>query len=316
MNLEDEFARHRGELIAHCYRMLASRHDAEDAVQETYLRAWRGFAEFEQRSSIKTWLYRIATRVCLNALKHSSRRMVPSALGAPGTDPDDLESPAAEVTWLEPFPDLLSNADPALVVETRQSLRLAMIAALQHLPPRRRAVLILRDVVSWRASEVANLLGTTTAAVNSSLQRARAELARLAPEEDQFAEPDEPARRALLDRYAQAFEQADMAALESLLTQDTRWEMPPIPTWFDGRASVLRLLAAKLRPGPGQRILVETSANGRPAFAMYVHGRDDAFHAHAIQVPTVTKAGISAVLAFHRADLFPSFGLPIVRGAA
>ncbi|WP_331767540.1 sigma-70 family RNA polymerase sigma factor [Embleya sp. NBC_00896] len=313
MNLEDEFAQYRGDLVAHCYRMLGSLHDAEDAVQETYLRAWRGFAGFEQRSSVKTWLYRIATRICLNALRHSSRRMVPSALGAPGTDPDDLEAPALEAPWLEPFPDLLLSADPAQVVGTRQSLRLAMVAALQHLPPRQRAVLILRDVLAWQASEAANLLETTTAAVNSSLQRARAELVRLAPAEEQFSEPDEPERRALLDQYANAFEKTDLVALKGLLTQDTRWEMPPIPTWFDGREDVMRLLTAKLRPGEGQRIMVETSANGQPAFAVYIRGRDGAFHAHALQVPTLTKAGVSAVLAFHRADLFPLFGLPIDR---
>ncbi|MFJ2828600.1 sigma-70 family RNA polymerase sigma factor [Streptomyces sp. NPDC087263] len=315
MNLEDEFAQYRGDLVAYCYRMLASLHDAEDAVQETYLRAWRGFAEFEQRSSVKTWLYRIATRVCLNALKHSSRRMVPSAVGAPGTDPDDLAAQAPEATWLEPFPDLMLNADPALVVGTRQSLRLAMVAALQHLPPRQRAVLILRDVVAWQASEVADLLETTTAAVNSSLQRARTEIAKLAPAEDQFSEPDEPVRRALLDQYAKAFESADMVALKSLLAQDTRWEMPPVPTWFDGREDVLRLLTAKLRPGEGQRIMVETSANGQPAFAVYIRGREGTFHAHQLQVPTLTRSGISAVLAFHRADLFPLFGLPIDRAA-
>ena len=313
MNLEDEFAQYRGELVAHCYRMLGSLHDAEDAVQETYLRAWRGFAEFEQRSSVRTWLYRIATRVCLNALQHSSRRMVPSALGAPGTDPDDLEAQALEATWLEPFPDLLLSTDPALVVGTRQSLRLAMVAALQHLPPRQRAVLILRDVLAWQASEIADLLETTTAAVNSSLQRARAELVKLAPAEDEFSEPDEPVRRALLDQYAKAFEKADLVALEGLLTQDTRWEMPPIPTWFDGREDVLRLLTAKLLPGEGRRLMVETSANGQPAFAWYIRGRDGAFHAHTLQVLTLTKAGVSSVLAFHRADLFPLFGLPIDR---
>jgi RNA polymerase sigma-70 factor (ECF subfamily) len=222
MNLEDEFAQYRGELVAHCYRMLGSLHDAEDSVQETYLRAWKGFGAFQGRSSIKTWLYRIATNVCLNALQHSSRRVVPSALGAPGNDPDDLEAQALEISWLEPFPD------PALVVGDRQSLRLAMVAALQHLPPRQRAVLILRDVLVWQASEVADLLETTTAAVNSSLQRARAELAKLAPAEDQLSEPDEPVRRALLDQYSMAFERADFVALEGLLTEDTRWEMPPI----------------------------------------------------------------------------------------
>jgi RNA polymerase sigma-70 factor, ECF subfamily len=313
MNLEEEFAQYRGELVAHCYRMLGSLHDAEDSVQETYLRAWRGFADFEGRSSVKTWLYRIATRVCLNALQHSSRRMVPSALGAPGTDPDDLVRQALEVSWLEPFPDLLLNADPAAVVGTRQSLRLAMVAALQHLPPRQRAVLVLRDVLVWPAVEVAEFLETSTAAVNSSLQRARAELARLAPAEEEFSEPDEPVRRALLDQYATAFEQADLAALEGLLTQDTRWEMPPIPTWFSGRADVLRLLAAKVIAGEGRRILVETSANGQPAFAWYVRGRDGVFHGHSLQVLTVTKAGVSAVMAFHQPALFLSFGLPVSR---
>ena len=316
--LEEEFGRrtaqYRGELLAHCYRMLGSLHDAEDSVQETYLRAWRGFEAFEERSSIKTWLYRIATRVCLNALQHSSRRLVPSALGAPGNDIDAIEAEALEVSWLEPFPDLMLGSDPAAVVGARQSLRLAMVAALQHLPPRQRAVLILREVLAWQAAEVAELLDTTTAAVNSSLQRARAELARLAPAEDQLSEPDEPVRRALLDQYAVAFEQADLVALEGLLTQDTRWEMPPIPTWFDGRVDVLRLLTAKVPAGEGKRIMVETSANGQPAFAMYIRGRDGGYHAHSMQVLTLTKAGVSAVLSFHLPALFPLFGLPITRG--
>ncbi|WP_433345359.1 sigma-70 family RNA polymerase sigma factor [Microtetraspora malaysiensis] len=315
MNLEDEFAQYRGELLAHCYRMLGSLHDAEDVLQETYLRAWKGFAEFEQRSSVRTWLYRIATRLCLNALQHSSRRLVPSALGAPGSDPDDLDAPALETSWLEPFPDHLLSPDPALVVGIRQSLRLAMVAALQHLPPRQRAVLILRDVLAWQASEVAALLDTTTAAVNSSLQRARAELAKLAPAEEEFSEPDEPRRRALLDQYGKAFERADLVTLEDLLTQDIRWEMPPIPTWFHGRENVLRLIAAKMAPGEGMRTMVETSANGQPAFALYSRGRDGGFHARYVQVLTLTRAGVSSVLAFHRADLFPSFGLPIDRPA-
>ncbi|WP_426512484.1 sigma-70 family RNA polymerase sigma factor [Dactylosporangium sp. McL0621] len=309
MNIEDEFGRRRGELLAHCYHMLGSLHDAEDAVQETYLRAWRGFARFERRSSVKTWLYRIATRVCLNALAHSSRRMVPSALGAPGTDPDDLEPRIPEASWLEPFPDLV-GPDPALVVGARQSLRLAMVAALQHLPPRQRAVLILRDVLVWPAADVAGLLETSPAAVNSSLQRARAELARLAPHEEEIGEPAEPTRRALLDRYADAFERADLAALEGLLTADVRWEMPPVPTWFAGRADVLRLLRAKLRPEPGARVLVPTGANGQPAFAWYVRDPDGVHRAHTIQVLTLSGARVRAVLAFHRADLFDAFGLP------
>ncbi len=315
MNLEDEFAQYRRGLVAYCYRMLGSLHDAEDVVQDTYLRAWKGFETFERRSTVKTWLYRIATRLCLNALRHSSRRLVPSALGAPGTEPDELEAPGLETNWLEPFPDHLLSTDPALVVGMRQSLRLAMVAALQHLPPRQRTVLILRDVLVWQASEVAALLDTTTAAVNSALQRARAELARLAPAEDQFGEPDEPGRRALLDRYARAFEQADLVALETLLTQDVQWEMPPIPTWFSGRQDVLRLIGRKLVPGQAMRIMVETRANGQPAFALYSRGPDGGFHARYLQVLTLTEAGISAVLAFHRADLFPSFGLPLDRPA-
>jgi RNA polymerase sigma-70 factor (ECF subfamily) len=161
--------------------------------------------------------------------------------------------------------------------------------------------------------EVAELLETTPAAVNSSLQRAHAELARLAPAEEEFSEPDEPVRRALLDQYAKAFENADLAALEGLLTQDTRWEMPPIPTWFSGRADVLRLLTAKVPVGDGRRILVETSANGQPAFAWYVRGQDGLYHGHSLQVLTVTKAGVSAVLSFHLPALFSSFGLPVSR---
>ncbi|TCC45069.1 sigma-70 family RNA polymerase sigma factor [Kribbella capetownensis] len=313
MNLEEEFAQHRAELVAHCYRMLGSLHDAEDAVQETYLRAWRGHADFEGRSTVRTWLYRIATNVCLNLLQHSSRRVVPSALGAPGNDPEELHPYALEVTWLEPFPDLLLGADPATVVGDRESLRLAMVAAMQHLPPRQRAVLILREVLTWPAAEVATLLDTTTAAVNSSLQRARAELARLRPIEEDLSVPDEPLRRALLDQFATAMENKDLVALEALFTADARWEMPPIPTWFSGRNDVLRLLDSKLRPGPDRRILVETSANGQPAFALYIRGHDGRYHAHSIKVLTLTKAGIAAVLAFHQPALFPAFGLSIIR---
>jgi RNA polymerase sigma-70 factor (ECF subfamily) len=312
MNLEDEFARRRGELLTHCYRMLGSLHDAEDAVQETYLRAWNGFEQFEGRSSVKNWLYRIATRICLNALRHSSRRLVPSALGAPGTDPAALAPRDTDIRWLEPLPDRAVADDPALVVGARQSLRLALVAALQHLPPRQRAVLILRDVLAWPASDVATLFDTTTAAVNSSLQRARTELDRLTPAEDQISEPAEPDRRALLDRYVSAFERADLATLETLLTKDVTWEMPPIPTWFSGRDDVMRLLRTKLLPEQGARMMVETSANTQPAFAWYVR-RGATFHAHTLQVLTLAGSGVRAVHAFHRPDLFATFGLPIER---
>jgi RNA polymerase sigma-70 factor (ECF subfamily) len=312
MNLDEEFAVQRGALVAHCYRMLGSLHDAEDAVQETYLRAWRGQGDFEGRASVKTWLYRIATNVCLNLLQHSSRRVVPSALGAPGNDPTEKFGQALEVPWLEPFPDQLLGADPATIVGDRQSLRLAMVAAMQHLPPRQRAVLILREVLTWPAADVATLLDTTTTAVNSSLQRARAELARLRPREDELSEPDEPVRRAMLDEFSKAIETKDLAVLEGLFTADARWEMPPIPTWFAGRRDVLRLLDAKLRPGPDRRVIRETSANGQPAFAQYIADETGAFHAHSIKVLTLTPAGISAVLAFHQPELFPAFGLPLI----
>jgi RNA polymerase sigma-70 factor (ECF subfamily) len=313
MNLEDEFALHRGGLVAHCYRMLGSLHDAEDAVQETYLRAWRGHEQFEHRSTIRTWLYRIATNVCLNLLQHSSRRVVPSALGAPGNDPEDLHPGALEVPWLEPFPDHLLGADPATVVGDRQSLRLAMVAAMQHLPPRQRAVLILREVLAWPAADVAALLETTTAAVNSSLQRARAELARLHPTEEDISEPDEPKQRAILDQFTVAIETKDLVTLEGLFTADARWEMPPIPTWFSGRRDVLRLLDSKFLEGPNRRVLVETSANGQPAFALYIRGDDKLYHAHSLKVLTLTNAGITAVMGFHQPALFPAFGLPLIQ---
>ena len=204
----EEFARladpFRGELLAHCYRMLGSVQDAEDAVQEAYLRAWRSFAGFEGRSSLRRWLYRIATNACLRALEQGHRRPLPSGLGGPGDDPEaPLATSPSEVPWLQPMPGALLEgglADPATIVGLRGSVRLALVAALQYLPPRQRAVLILRDVLGWRAAEVADLLGTTTAAVNSALQRARAQLARVAPAEDELAETAEPLRRALRER--------------------------------------------------------------------------------------------------------------------
>jgi len=314
VTLDEALIQHRGLLLAHCYRMLGSLHDAEDAVQETAVLAWKSFPGFQERSSLKTWLYSIATRVCLNQLRHKSRRVVPSALGHPGTDPRNLDARAPELAWLEPLPTSTLDLDPADIVETSQSVRLAMVAALQHLTPKQRAVLILCDVLSWPARDVAELLTTTPAAVNSALQRARLELATLALDEDHLTEPTDPSQRALLGQYAKAFEDTDLAALEKLLTEDVRWEMPPVPTWFDGRNNVMELLRHKLRPGTGNRLVVETSANGQPAFAKYVRDEANEFRAHSLEVLTVTPAGIRAVIAFHRPDLFPKFGLPPVRG--
>src|SRR5215467_7788726 len=225
MAASEEFARltdpYRPELLAHCYRMLGSVHDAEDQVQETMIRAWRSYGDFEGRASLRTWLYRIATNACLRALENSSRRPLPSGLGAPGEHPEAPLAPARpEVPWLQPIPDTRVStgpADPAEIVASRQSMRLALIAALQYLPARQRAVLILRDVLGWRAAEVADLLGTTTPAANSVLQRARTQLRQAAPAKDEMREPDEAGKRALLGRYAAAFENADVAALMALL---------------------------------------------------------------------------------------------------
>lgn len=314
---DEEFVRRsepfRRELLAYCYRMLGSIHDAEDVLQEIYLQAWRGYARFEGRSSMRTWLYRIATRACLKALEGNGRRPLPSGLGSPSDHPDEPpRHGSAEVPWLQPAPDALfgsAQADPAAIVETRQTMRLGFIAALQHLSGRQRAVLILRDVLAWRASEVAGLLGTTTAAVNSALQRARAQLSQIAPTQDGIAEPADPARRALLDRYAAAFESADVGVLAGVLTDDAVWEMPPIPTWFAGRETVLRFLGARVLAAGEQR-MVPTSVNGQPAFGSYSRDGDGVYRAHALHVLTVTAAGVARVVAFLDAGLFGLCGLP------
>jgi RNA polymerase sigma-70 factor (ECF subfamily) len=317
VSASDDFVRQAGryrrELLAHCYRMLGSVNDAEDLVQETYLSAWRAYHRFEGRSSLRTWLYRIATRVCLKALERSGRRTLPSGLYAPNL----ASGPTAgrdlpEVDWLQPIPDVMfvpRPADPAAVVEARQSMRLALVAALQHLPARQRAVLILRDVLEWRAAEVAEALGTTAAAVNSALQRARAQLAQVALTEDDLTEPPEPAQRALLDQYAAAFENSDVATLTQLLTDDASWEMPPDADWYTGRRSIATFLSWRL-PGRGGARLVPTTANGQPAFGMYRRADDGVHRALQIQVLSVTGAGITRVVSFCDPDLFPIFGLP------
>jgi RNA polymerase sigma-70 factor (ECF subfamily) len=307
----------RRELLAHCYRMLGSVDDAEDLVQETYLRAWRSFDGFEARSSLRTWLYRIATNVCLTAIERRGRRPLPSGLGGPG-DPDQRLTPAQpEIAWLQPIPDLLlpATADPAVLVASRSGVRLALVAALQYLPARQRVVLILRDVLAWRAVEVAELLGTTTAAVNSTLQRARTQLARVAPVEAQLSEPVGSEDRTLLDRYVAAFENADIAAFMRLLHEDAVWEMPPFLAWFAGRGPVGRFIAAEVFGRPGAWRLVRTNANGQPAVAAYLCGPDGAHHAHAIQVITVTAAGIARIVTFLDPGLFARFNLPQVYGA-
>ena len=317
MTVSEDFTsatgRFRGELLAHCYRMLGSAEEAEDMVQETYLRAWRSYAGFEGRSSVRTWLYRIATNACLTALERRGRRPLPSGLGAPSGDPETPVVAGPEMPWLQPLPGALlaaERADPASVTASRAGIRLAFVAALQHLSARQRAVLILRDVLEWPAAQVADLLGTTTTAVNSGLRRARAQLAQALPAEDELAEPAEPDRRALVDRFAAALENADVTALAQLLAEDVALEMPPALTWFTGRPAVVAFTASQLLTEPGALRLVPVTANGQPAFAVYRRDSGTAYHAHALQVLTVTATGIARIVAFTEPGLFASFGLP------
>ena len=285
MTVSEDFTgltgRFRGELLAHCYRMLGSAGEAEDLVQETYLRAWRSFDGFEGRSSVRTWLYRIATNVCLTAIERRGRRPLPSGLGGPAEDPEAPLVAGPEVPWLQPFPGALlagEREDPAAVAVSRAGIRLAFVAALQYLSARQRAVLILRDVLEWPAAEVADLLGTTTTAVNSGLRRARAQLAQALPAEDELAEPAEPDRRALLDRFAAAIEDADASALAELLREDVALEMPPLLTWFTGRPG----RGALRRVAPSHRARAAPAGSGHGERAAGVRG-----------LPARTRRGIS-----------------------
>lgn len=313
---DDEFVRlttpYRRELLVHCYRMLGSLHDAEDLVQETYVRAWRAYDRFEGRASLRQWLYRIATSACLTALDHRSRRVLPTGLGAPA---NDLSGPfpvpaGTEAAWIQPLPEPLAN-DPAAIVASRDSVRLAFIAALQHLSAKQRAVLILRDVMDWHAAEVAELLDTTTVAVNSALRRARSQMEKAAPSQSELTEPDDPRSRALLHQYTAAFENADVAGLLRLLRDDVVFEMPPQPAWFDGRDSVIGFLAANVLGGR-PFAMVPTSANGQPAAAGYLRGDDGVWRAHALQVLTVSAERITHIVSFNDPALFHGFGLPDV----
>jgi RNA polymerase sigma-70 factor, ECF subfamily len=319
-----EFARRtepfRRELLAHCYRMLGSVDEAEDLVQETYLRAWRSYSSFEGRSSLRVWLYRIATNACLTALEHRSRRAMPSSLGGPSDDPDAPPAPAEPaVAWLQPIPDTLvtpESADPATIVAARERLRLALIAGLQYLPARQRAVLVLREVLGFPAGEVASMLDTTTAAVKSALQRARGRLDQVASERAQINEPTEPHARALLDQYIAGFENADTAALERALRTDAAIEMVGTRTWFAGRVTCLRYLTHVIG-SPGAWRMIPTVANGQPAAAAYHRGRDGIHRAFGLGVLTVTEAGIARISVFGGGpDLVARFGLPPVHPGA
>ena len=304
---------YRRELLAHCYRMLGSVHDADDVVQETMLRAWRAHDRFEGRSTLRTWLYRIATNQCLTALESRGRRPLPTGLGGPSDTGGQPLERRDEVPWLEPLPGDHENEDhedPAAIVTARESTRLAFVAALQHLPARQRAVLILRDVLAWRAAEVAELLDTTTTAVNSALQRARAQLDEVAPKPDEVVEPDTADKRLLLARYVSAFERKDVDAIVALLARDAVWEMPPYSTWFQGREQVARHLTGQCPGGPGDFRFAATTANGEPALGMYLRGGDGVFERFALQSFTVRGGEFSHVVSFFDLRLFDTFGLP------
>ena len=304
---------YRRELTAHCYRMTGSVHDAEDLVQETYLRAWRAYEGFEGRSSVRTWLYRIATNVCLTALEGKDRRPLPTGLGAPASDPGDPLTQSSEVSWLEPAPDPLvagESSDPATIVTEREGIRLAFVAALQYLPARQRAVLVLRDVLRWRASEVAKALETTEAAVNSALQRAHAQLARADLSRDTLEERLDADQQDLLDRYVKAFWDKDIDAIVGMLTRDAVWEMPPFTGWYTGAEAIGRLIDTQCPGGVNDMPMVATRANGQPAFGLYMRQPDGSFTPFHLKVLTIRDNRVEHVAAFFDTDLFERFGLP------
>jgi len=300
---------YRRELLAHCYRMTGSLHDAEDLVQETFLRAWKAYDRFEGKSSVRTWLHRIATNTCLTALENRQRRPLPTGLGAPSSDPTAELVERTEVPWLEPLPD--TAGDPAVIVGSRESVRLAFVAALQYLSPRQRAVLVLRDVLQWKAAEVAGALGASTAAVNSLLQRARSQLEAAGPSsEDRLATPDSAEAQDRLTRYIAAFEAYDIDRLAQLFTREAIWEMPPFIGWYQGPQAIAALIHQQCpAQAPGDMRLIPLTANGQPAAAMYMRSGEQhlPFQLHVLDM---RAGGVSHVVAFLDTALFAKFGLP------
>jgi len=299
-----DFEPYRGELVAHCYRMTGSFHEAEDLVQETMLRAWKARDRYDgTRATVRTWLYRIATNACLSALEGRARRPLPSGLGAPSEDPAAPLTPALDIPWLQPFPDARYDAG------MRADMRLALVAALQFLPPRQRAVLLLREVLEFSAAEVAEQLATTVPAVNSTLQRARAALADVT-DMAEVTEPDDPGVRTVIERYVRAFEAADVPALVRLLTDAAVMEMPPVPLWYRGRRDyglfMDRVFAMR---GPGWAVR-QLTANGQPALAAYAPQPGGALGAHSLQVLTVTGGLVARNVVFADPRLFDAFDLP------
>ena len=296
--------RYQRELLAHCYRMSGSVHEAEDLVQETFLRAWRASASFEGRSSVRTWLYRIATNVCLTNLENRPRRPLPAGLGTPDAMAGDALELDHEITWLEPVPDA------AVQVAERDTIRLAFVAALQHLPARQRAVLILRDVLRWSAAEVAEALDTSTAAVNSALQRAHAQLADRGLTAD-TVEPDlTAAQQQLLERYVDAFWRKDVDSIVGMLTAEATWDMPPFTSWYRGRANIGWLIGNECPGGACDMPMVATTANGQPAYGLYMRTSQGDFTPFQLQVLDLDGDQVRHVTAFFDLSLFETFGLP------
>ncbi len=313
----------RREIKLHCYRMMGSLHEAEDLVQETYLRAWRHFDGFEEGTSIRAWLYRIATNACLNALasRKSAKRWLPDRYG-PATVQMPDGKPATEVAWLDPYPDseLAGIADSAPNPEMRysadESVKLAFVAAIQHLPPRQRAAILLSDVLGWAAGEAAALIGGSTASINSALQRARETLAKHYPEgQSQSAAAPDREQRELLHRYLRAWEGLDADNFAALLKEDATYTMPPFPQWYAGRHAILTFFEWAWMLYDGFR-MVPTLANRQPAFAAYSHSSPEApFTAHSIHVLTIANDKISALTLFVKSEaprLFAAFGLPLI----
>jgi RNA polymerase sigma-70 factor (ECF subfamily) len=307
-----DLERHRRELTAYCYRMLGSPFEAEDAVQDTLLRAWRALDRFEGRSSLRSWLYRIATNVCLDMLQGRDRRARPMDLGPARSPHGPVGEILPEVTWIEPVPDgkVVSEGDPAEVAESRETIRLAFVAALQHLPPRQRAVLILCEVLHWRAAEVAELLETSIAAVNSALQRARATLdaADIAGAGAELSSHD----RDLLARYVDAFQRYDMDALTALIHEDATQSMPPYELWLEGREDILGWWTGPGAACRGSRVIAAASANGSPALAQYKPSESGSgYDPWALQVLEIEGGRIVEFTFFLGTEtIFPLFGLP------
>ncbi|BCJ74384.1 DNA-directed RNA polymerase sigma-70 factor [Catellatospora sp. IY07-71] len=317
--MEEMLETHRRELTAYCYRMLGSAFEAEDAVQETLIRAWKGFDRFEGRSAVRSWLYRIATNVCLDMLGSAQRRARPMDLASAGT-PSQVTSapvPLAESVWVGPAPDdrlLPEHADPAELTVARESVRLAFVAALQHLPPKQRAVLVLREVLAWSAAETGELLGLSVASVNSALQRARATLTALGPAAADTVAPADEEQLALLTRYVSAFESYDMDALAKLLHEDATLSMPPLDLWFRGVADIREWMLGLGCGCRGSRLVPVAGANGLPAFGQYRPtddpGRHEPWALIVLEISAGRIAGVNNFLDTER--LFPLFGLPPV----